>query len=210
MGSSIHWTRSILARSRSCSRHSAYNGYHGTRICAGLAQNFLSCTAYCAQTKQPGPILLDGETSNDARWYPSDALSIKVLPHLKLPTDPVLSREAIIAEPNVQVAFEDEQEEFLILVINSPALIVHIKFNKVEEAELTFANPISKAQFTSDELEARFERSNHLELGVLGMNSKSGVIGNVCRLFSSVSFIRAPGSSIVLQKGSQSRGHDKE
>jgi hypothetical protein len=132
------------------------------------------------------------------------------LPHLKLPTDPVLSREAIIAEPNVQVAFEDEQEEFLILVISSPALIVHIKFNKVEEAELTFANPNSKAQFTSDELEARFERSNHLELGVLGMNSKSGVIGNVWRLFSSVSFIRAPGSSIVLQKGSQSRGHDKE
>jgi len=189
MGSSIHWKRSILARSRPGFQHSAYNRYHGTRICAVLAQKTsISRTAYCSHTSQPGPTVLDGETSNDARWYRSDALSFKVLPPLKPPTDPVLSREAIIAEPNVQVAFEDGQEEFLILIISSPAQIVLIKFSKIEEAELTIATPISKSQVTSDELEARFERSNHLELGVLGMNDKSRVVGNVWRLFSSVSF----------------------
>jgi hypothetical protein len=131
------------------------------------------------------------------------------LPHLKLPTDPVLSREAVIAEPEVQVTFEDGQEQFLRLVIGSPTQIVHIKFSTIEEAELTIATPISKAQFTSDELEARFERNNHLELGVLGMNGKSKVIGNVWRLFSSVSFIPVLVSSIVLQKSSQARVHDK-
>jgi hypothetical protein len=172
----------------------AFGTPHTTGIMArGYAQywprKLLSRTAYCAHTKQPGPTVLDGETSNDARWYRSDALSFKVLPPLKPPTDPVLSREAIVAEPNVQVAFEDGQEEFLILVISSPAQIVHIKFCKIEEAELIIATPISKSQVTSDELKARFERSNHLELGVLGMNDKSRVIGNVWRLFSGVSFI---------------------
>jgi Putative peptidase family len=185
----------------------AFGAPHTTGIMArGYAQdwpkNFISRTAYCSHTKQPGAPVLDGETKNDARWDLSDALSFKVLPHFRLSTDPILSHEITVVEPNVQVAFEDGQEEFLRLVISSPAQIVRIMFNQVEEAEPTIATPVNKIQFTLDELEARFERSKCLELGVLSMNGKSRVIGNIWRLFSNVSFIRVPGSSIILQKRS--------
>jgi hypothetical protein len=82
----------------------AFGAPHTTGIMArGYAQdwpkNFLSRTAYCAHTKQAGATVIDGETMNDARWDISDALSFKVLPHFKLPTDPALSREAVTAEP---------------------------------------------------------------------------------------------------------------
>lgn len=185
----------------------AFGAPHTSGIMArGYAQdwpkNFLSCTAYCSHTKQAGATVFDGETKNDARWDLSDALSFKLLPHFKLPTDPVLSREALTAEPNVQVLFEDDQGEFLRLVISSPAPMVRIKFNGVTEAEPTIATPISKLQFTLDELEVRFERSKPLALDVLGLNGKSRAIGNVWRLFSNVSFVRVPGSSVVLQKKS--------
>jgi hypothetical protein len=103
---------------------------------------------------------------------------------------------------NVQVIFEDDQEEFLRLIISSPAQMVRVKFNGVAEAKPTVATPTTKTQFTMDELEARFERSKPLKLDVLGLNGKSRVIGNVWRLFSNVSFIRIPGSSVILQKRS--------
>jgi Putative peptidase family len=166
------------------------------------AKNFLSRTAYCSHTKRAGAAVVNGQTKNDSRWDLSDALLFKALPHFKLPSDPVLSREAITAHPSVQVDVEDEEQDFLRLVISSPAQIVRIEFNKIEEAEPTIATAINKAQFTLDELEARFDRTKHLELEVLGSNGKSRVIGNVWRLFSHLPFIRIPGSSVILKKRS--------
>jgi hypothetical protein len=185
----------------------AFGADHTTGIMArGYAQhwpkNFLSHTAYCAKTKQEGLAVVDGETENDARWDLCDALSFKVQPHFRLPEDPVQTLEMITAEPSIQVVFEDDNAEFLRLVVSSPAQIARAKFEGVSEPEPTVAAPAAKLSFTMDELEARFDRSKPLTLDVLAMNGKSRVVGNVWRLFSNVSFIRIPGSSIVLQKRS--------
>lgn len=185
----------------------AFGADHTTGIMArGYAQdwskNFLSRTAYCAHNKREGAVVIDGETKNDARWDLCDALSFRVQPHFRLPADPILTRDMVTAEPSVQVVFEDHHEEFLRLVIRSPVQIVRVKFNGVSEAQPTIEAPVAKLQFTMDELEARFDRSKPLSLEVLAMNGKSRVLRNVWKLFSNVSFIRVPGSSIVLQKRS--------
>ena len=128
-------------------------------------------------------------------------MSFRVLPHFRLPSDPVLTQEALRAEPSVQIVFE-EGAEFLRLLISSPAQIASVKFNGSEQRGPTVSEPASKIQFTMDELEAGFDRAQPLTLDVLGMNGKSRVVGNVWRMFSDVSFIRVPGTSIVLQKRS--------
>ncbi|KAE8449912.1 hypothetical protein EG329_007389 [Mollisiaceae sp. DMI_Dod_QoI] len=183
----------------------AFGAPHTSGIMArGYAQdwpkNFLSRTAYCSAKDTCG-ITIDGKTPNDARWDLSDALSFRVQPHFRLPGDILLPLEDLITvEPSTLIVLEDDQAEFLRLVISSPAQLVRVKFNGVEELEPTIDTPVSKLQFTMDELEARFERTKSLSLDVLGMNGKSRVVGNVWGLFSNVSFIRIPGSSIVLQK----------
>ncbi|CZR69422.1 related to jacalin-like lectin domain-containing protein [Phialocephala subalpina] len=182
----------------------AFGAPHTSGIMArGYAQdwpkNFLAQTGFCSARGSAG-ITVDDNTPNDARWDLSDALSFKVQPHFTLPDDVQLPQEALTAEPSTQIVHEEDQAEFLRLVISSPAQIVRVKFNDVEEPEPTIATPVNKIQFTMDELESRFERSKPLTLDVLGMNGKSRLVGNVWRLFSNVSFIRVPCSSIVLQK----------
>lgn len=185
----------------------AFGAPHTTGIMArGYSQhwpkNFLSRTAYCTHTETDGIMVVDGDTENDARWDLSDALSFKTLRHFWLPTDEVQPAEIVAAEPKIQVMFEEQNEEFLRLAISCLAGIARVKFNEAAEAQPTVAAPLVKLQFTMDELEARFDRSNPLTLEVLGMNGRSRVVGNVWKLFSNVSFIRVPGSSIVLQKRS--------
>ncbi|TVY40044.1 putative zinc metalloproteinase [Lachnellula subtilissima] len=185
----------------------AFGAPHTTGIMArGYAQdwskNFLSETAYSSHTSTKGAMVIDGETNNDARWDLSDALSFKVQSHFRLPTDQPLSREVLAAVPSVQVLYEEEEAEFLRLVISCPAQIARLQFNGTTESTPTVAMPVSKVQFTMDELESRFDRSHPLILGVLGMNGKSRVVGNVWKLFSHISFVRIPGSSVILQKRS--------
>lgn len=165
-------------------------------------KNFLPKTAFCKKTQMEGEVVVDGVTANEARWDLKDALAFKVQNHFRLPSDPVLSAAALAAEPNVQVVSEAEEADFLRLVVSCPAQIVRLKFNDIEEVEPTVAKPVTKLQFTIDELEARFDKAQPLTLDVLGMNGKSRVVGNVWKLFSQVSFIRIPGSSILLQKRS--------
>jgi len=179
---------------------------HTTGIMArGYAQdwpkNFLGQTAYCAKFRAQGSTITE-KTANNARWDLCDALHFKFLPHFRLPGDIIQPYEVASTDPLILVVFEDKSEDFLRLVITSPAQIARVKFQGVEESLPNIASPVGKLQFTMDELEARFERTEPLELDVLGMNGKSRVIGNVWKLFSNVSFVRVPGSSILLQKKS--------
>ncbi|TVY82400.1 putative zinc metalloproteinase [Lachnellula suecica] len=186
----------------------AFGAPHTSGIMArGYAQywpkNFLPKTAYCAHKQTEGAMVIDGETGDDARWDLCDALSFKLQSHFRLPTDPVLSQEALVAEPSVQVVYDDDEKaEFMRLVISCPSQIVRLKFNGTGEAEPTIAAPVQKQQFTIDELESRFERTQPLKLEVLGMNDKSRTVGDAWKLFSQVSFIRIPGYSILLKKKS--------
>jgi hypothetical protein len=192
----------------------AFGAPHTTGIMArGYAQHwpksFLSRTSWCERTERDGETV--GErTENEARWDICDALSFRALPHFRLPTDEVPTREQLVAEPNIALAERDEEENFLRLVISSPVGIARLKINEVEETEPSVAKPANKLQFTIEELEARFDRTTPLKIEALGMNGKSRIVGNVWRLVSNVSFIRIPGSSIVLQKRSiRSNNHEQ-
>jgi hypothetical protein len=185
----------------------AFGLFHTTGIMArGYAQdwpkNFLAQTAFCAKSQTNGITVTNGETKNNAKWDLCDALHFNFLPHFRLPGDTVYPIEIKLAEPSISVVFEDKSEDFLRLVITSPAEIARVKFQGIDESLPNIAFPAAKLQFTLDELEARFDRTQPLTLDVLGMNGKSRMIGNVWKLFSGVSFIRVPGSNVLLQKKS--------
>ncbi|RDW77615.1 hypothetical protein BP6252_05668 [Coleophoma cylindrospora] len=185
----------------------AFGAPHTTGIMArGYAQdwpkNFLTKTAYCSHTQSAGDYVVDGETKNDASWDLSDALSFRTYPHFRLPGDAMQSKEVCQAVPSVQVVYEEGEAEFMNLVIESPAQIARIKFDSVAEAEPTIDKPATKIQFTRNELEARFDFSKPLALEVLGLNGKSRVFSDIWKLFSNLSVIPVPGTSIVLHKRS--------
>ncbi|KFY47791.1 hypothetical protein V496_10441 [Pseudogymnoascus sp. VKM F-4515 (FW-2607)] len=165
-------------------------------------KSFLGGTSYCSAKKTQGVTVVDGETPNNSTWDLSDALSFSVQPHFWHPMDPVPNVEHLKIEPSALVIVEDGQEDVLKLVISSPAQICQVKFNGKTEPGLSTTNTVQELQFTMNELEARFDRTDALTLDILGRNGKSRKIGNVWRLFSNVSFIRIPGSSVVLQKKS--------
>ncbi|KAL5348065.1 hypothetical protein ACLOAV_006545 [Pseudogymnoascus australis] len=165
-------------------------------------KSFLGGTSYCSAKKTQGVTVVDGETPNNSTWDLSDALSFSVQPHFWHPMDPVPNVEHLKIEPSALVIVEDGQEDVLKLIISSPAQICQVKFNGKTEPGLSTTNTVQELQFTMNELEARFDRTDALTLDILGRNGKSRKIGNVWRLFSNVSFIRIPGSSVVLQKKS--------
>ncbi|KAH7351342.1 zinc metallo proteinase [Rhexocercosporidium sp. MPI-PUGE-AT-0058] len=185
----------------------AFGAPHTTGIMArGYAQdwpkNFLSRTAYCAARNGIGATVIDGETLNNACWDIEDALSFKTLPQFRLPSDPILSPEVMMANPTAQVILDNTPQESSVLVISSIAQIARVEFNGIAEHFPTVASPRRELRFTAEELETRFARSNSLKLSVLGMNGRSLKIANTWRLFSNVSYIKVPGSNIVLQKKS--------
>ena len=145
---------------------------------------------------------IDGDTKNEACWDIKDALSFKILPHFRLPTDQILSPEVMRAHPTTQVIPGKILEDPSILLINSPAEIVRVEFDGKSEHFPTIASPRRELRFTAEELEARFDRTKSLKLSVLGMNGRSLQVSNVWRLFSNVSYIKVPGSDVVLQKKS--------
>ncbi|PVH75849.1 hypothetical protein DL98DRAFT_574845 [Cadophora sp. DSE1049] len=185
----------------------AFGAPHTTGIMArGYAQdwpkNFLSRTAYCQAKDTVGATVIDEETPNYACWDIKDALSFKTLAHFRLPSDPILSLEFLKANPSAQVIPDNDPADPSVLVISCLAEIARVQFDGVAEHFPTIASPRRELRFTAEELEARFDRCNALKLDVLGMNGRLLTVANVWRLFTNVSYIKVPGSSVVLQKKS--------
>lgn len=185
----------------------AFGAPHTTGIMArGYAQdwpkNYLSRTAYCQAKDTIGATVIHGETPNDACWDIKDALSFKTLAHFRLPSDPILSPDLLKANPSAQVIPDKADTDPSILVISCPAEIARVQFDGVAEHFPTVASPRRELRFTVEELETRFDRCNALKLDILGMNGRSMTMANVWRLFTNVSYIKIPGSDVVLQKKS--------
>jgi hypothetical protein len=165
-------------------------------------KNFLSKTAYSGHLKAEG-VIVTNSTPNDARWNLSDALSFRVLPHFRLPTDHVIAPQHRDIEPQVDVEYTGDEELNSTLRIYSPVDIVRITFNGGDsEATPSVAEPVTELRFSQDELEARFDRSESLSMNVLGLNGKESTVHDVWKLLSVKTFIRIPGSSIRLFKRS--------
>lgn len=166
-------------------------------------KNFVTKTGYCGHRKAQG-ITVYEETPNHARWDLADALAFRMLPHFHLPTDSRMTVEQRNALPSIDVEHvgEDEEELHAILNITSPGGIARITFNDYEEAKPTAIMPAEELRYTQEELTARFDRAETLQLKVLGFNGRETMVKDVWKLLASKTFVRIPGSSIRLSKRS--------
>jgi hypothetical protein len=166
-------------------------------------KHFLSKTAYCGHLKAPG-VMVEMETSINARWNLADVLAFKLLPHFHLPTDAILTDEERNTAPQARPQFDEEDDEDgnVSLVISSPSGIARLIFDHSEETQpLGWINtPMKQMQYTEAQLSERYDRKRALHLQILGSNGKETVISNVWKLFASKTFIRIPGSSLRLTK----------
>ena len=180
-------------------------------------KNFIPKTAYSAHLKEEGVLVDPSSTPNNARWNLADALAFRMLPHFRLPTDPVLTEEERNEKPKAYASNEDEAGP-VTLKISSASGIVRITFNRTEDNQplgwLTNAPKIM--EYTEADLEQRFERTAPLHLQILALNGKETSVRDAWKLLSSRSFIRIPGSNIRLTKrlaapysGTNDEGEDK-
>jgi hypothetical protein len=178
---------------------------HGIMECGyrqDWPKNFLAKTAYCRALRTEG-LTVDSNTPNDARWHITDALSFRVLPHFRLPSDPVLSSEDRTSKPKIAVDFADDaqgQDQDPILRITAAIGIARVTFNDETEDKPTPVTPARALQYTESELLGRFDQSKPLQLSVLGFNGKETKVANAWHFFTNKTFIRIPGSSIRLTK----------
>ena len=164
-------------------------------------KNFLSKTAYCAHTKALGTTV-DGSTPNNARWNLSDALSFRVLPQFRVPSDAAIPAEGRNAQPLVEVAYSGDEELSASLHITSAAGIVQVSFNGKKEEKPSVQTPAVKLLYTEQELEERFDRASPLSMHVLGFNGRESTLNNVWRTLAVKAYVRIPGSSVRLFKRS--------
>ena len=153
----------------------AFGAPHTTGIMArGYSQHwprvFLTQTAYCAAAKAEGFIVIDCKTENGACWDIRDALAFKVLPHFRLANDPVLTRDALVATPQVELLHEDG--ELKGLAITSKARIARIQFKATTETVPSVSKSVVRIEYAIADLESRFDRTIALDLHILGMNGK--------------------------------------
>ncbi|EMD88431.1 hypothetical protein COCC4DRAFT_205340 [Bipolaris maydis ATCC 48331] len=165
-------------------------------------KNFVSQTAYSRYLKQEGTVVDPENTPNNARWDLADALSFRNLSHFRLPTDPILNETARKAKPDVSVTHEEEEGGLAILHINSYSGIARITFNNTEHEQPAewLDNAPTSMQFTESELNQRFDRTKPLPLRILASNGRETSTANVWKLVANKSFIRIPGSNIILRK----------
>ncbi|KAE8833487.1 hypothetical protein PTNB73_05125 [Pyrenophora teres f. teres] len=164
-------------------------------------KNFLSKTAYSAHLKKEGVLVDLAKTPNEARWNLADALAFRMLPHFRLPTDPVLTEEERNEKPKAYASNENEEGPAT-LNISSASGIVRITFNRTEHSlALGWRKNAPKTmEYTEADLEKRFDRKTPLHLQILAFNGKETSIRDVWKLLSSRSFIRIPGSTLRLTK----------
>ena len=154
--------------------------------------------------------VIEGKTRNEAVWDLTDALHFTFLPHFRLPDDPPRTPAALRESPAVEVRHNFDEAKAgldnLRLAISSVAGIARISFNGVDEPEPSIAAPATRAiEYTYEDLARRFRTDEGvaaLELRVLGMNGKEKIVSDVWAMFTRLSFVRIPGSQIVLRKRS--------
>ncbi|KAH7347064.1 putative peptidase family-domain-containing protein [Pyrenochaeta sp. MPI-SDFR-AT-0127] len=166
-------------------------------------KHFLSKTANGRHLKAQASII-DDETLNNARWNLADALAFRMLPHFRLPTDPVLPIEERNAAPVAHSIFDesDVDETTATLSISAPCGIARVSFANKHEAEPTATNLAKELRYTETELEQRFDRTTPLRMQVLGFNGKELTVNNVWKLLAAKTFVKIPGSAIRLLKRS--------
>ena len=133
-----------------------------------------------------------------------DALNLRLSRHFLLPTDKQLTDAQRTAEPVAEPNFTDNEQGELdaVLHITSTVGIARISFDKVPEATPSINSPINEREYSQEELEQRFDRSQPLRVDILGLNGKELTINNVWKTLTVKTFVRIPGCSTRLFKRS--------
>lgn len=133
-----------------------------------------------------------------------DALNLRFSRHFLLPTDKQYTDAQRTAEPVAEPKFTDNEQGELdaVLHITSAVGIARISFNKKPESTVSISSPIHECEYTQDELEQRFDRSQPLSIDILGLNGKELTITDVWKTLTVKTFVRIPGSSTRLFKRS--------
>jgi hypothetical protein len=189
----------------------AFGAQHSTGIMGRdhshhWARNFLSATAYCAANDKDGAPFVDEKDPNDARWSVEDTLRFHLLPHFRLPGDPILPDSAIQATPCVRpvLAEEDVDDEDGDvdsdigdgLIIECPAGISRVDIPGI-------SIPINNTVGTRTHMIVSLNplpRDETIPVYVLGCNGREFRHPNVWKLLQSRTYIRIPNSSIRLRK----------
>ena len=167
-------------------------------------KNFLSKTAYSGYRKEEGACVDPEKTPNEARWNLADALSFRMHPHFRLPSDTVLTKAERKARPDIEV-LREEEEGPATFRISSPAGISRITFNEkdddeYEQSEEWIQDPPKTKEYSEVDLEKRFDRTKPLYLRILSHNGQETALKDLWKLGAFQSFIRIPGSDIRLRK----------
>lgn len=188
----------------------AFGAPHTTGIMArGYAvhwpRNFVAKTAWCEKDNEDGAVVV--EDDNEARWDLKDALGFSFLPHFWMPGDDrgKMGPEASTAAPAIAVRVDAANlasEDAVRLEISSPAGLARVQWNGQTEPAPSIPNPVPSLFLSEKDLEARFPREEPLHLSVLGRNGKDRTVRDVWRLLASKSFVRIPGTDLVLNKRS--------
>lgn len=133
-----------------------------------------------------------------------DALNMRLSRHFLLPTDQQYTDAQRTVKPVAEARFTDNDRGELdaALRVTSTVGIARISFNEVPEATPSINLVINEREYSFEDLEQRFDRSQPLRLDVLGLNGKETTVDNVWRTLSTGTFVRIPGSSIRLFKRS--------
>lgn len=184
----------------------AFSASHTTGIMGrGYSQHwpraFLAQTGYCAFRETDGIASVKKGTPNEAVWDMRDAVRFKNLLHFRLASDKPMDPTIATAAPKVELV---EDEDFLRIFASCKSGLAQVRLDdKLQNCTSGF-EPVHSVQYTLDELEAHYDRSESLTLQLLGMNGKE-CLCNVWDIFSDRSYLLVPGTSLRLQK--KSIGH---
>ena len=186
--------------------HAFGSGHTSGIMARGYAQhwprNFLARTAYCL-AKQQGPVdTFLPESENNAVWDLQDALSYRMLPHFKLPSDPKAWIVMKTARPSVEV-LDDDEDFTRVLIRASHGGIVRVRFNGKDKAVFSIEEAPNELTYTDAELEdATVPPRQKLSIEVLHANGKVKFVSDIWRLLANRSYVRIPGSDLRLLKRS--------
>ncbi|KAL2828302.1 putative peptidase family-domain-containing protein [Aspergillus pseudoustus] len=146
---------------------------------------------------------------NEARWDIRDVLLFNLLPHFALPGDafPIpaeFKQFGVRVEVVMDDAYgeEDGQTTDEILRVACKAGLVKITVQSGNDDPLDYLPDIhgTSTEFYINTTRDELDRSEPLEISVLGGNGKERVIRDAWQMFKDKPFISIPGSDIVLHK----------
>ena len=144
------------------------------------------------------------EIENDCRWDLQDVLRFGTMPHFRMPGDEPLSKAVVQAMIDIKPVIDVIDAETEYISISCAAGLAFVEVNadgKVDRRELMDWKPPSTAMSLCN-LDKQYDRVKPLSLTVLAMNGKQRTIKDVWKFLKQSSFIRIPGSDMILRKHS--------